>query len=336
MHGGDMKYRIVMIWMTGGLVCLVFIALFTGRYSVSPEELMQRIFSLGALPPKDYTGEILFHVRLPRIILSVIVGAALALSGTTLQGVLQNPLASPEVLGTSSGAGFGAALGILLFPENLLLASLMAFTSGMLSMLSVLLLAGKKNASILSIILSGIIVSSIFMALISLVKYMADPNDTLPTITFWMMGSFSQADFFQVGTIIFPVTVCTVLLFLLRWKLNILSLGDEDAQMMGVNPRRLRILFISIATILISVSVTVSGIIGWIGLVTPHICRKLVDANHGYVIPLSLLFGGFFMLLIDTVARSIYSSEIPIGILTALIGAPVFAFVCMMKRNRRS
>lgn len=321
--------------MMGGLVCLAFTALFVGRYSISPEELMQRLFSFGALPPNDYTGEILFHVRLPRIILSVLVGAALSLSGATLQGVLQNPLASPEVLGTSSGAGFGAALGILLFPDNLLLASLMAFASGLLSMLFVLLLAGKKNSSILSIILSGIIISSIFMALISLVKYMADPNDTLPAITFWMMGSFSQADFLQVGTIVFPVASCAALLFFLRWKLNILSLGDEDAEMMGVNPRRLRILLIMIATVLISVSVTVSGIIGWVGLVIPHICRKLVDANHGYVIPLSILSGGLFMLLIDTAARSISSSEIPIGILTALIGAPVFTFVFMMKRNRR-
>lgn len=331
-NNDKIKYRHILLWMTGGLFCFSFVALFIGRYTVSIEEFVCVIIS--SLPTDDYIAEVIYHVRLPRIILSVIVGASLASSGTVLQGVLQNPLAGPEVLGTSSGAGFGAALGLLLFPDNLLLTSLTAFVSGIASMLFVLLLAGRKTSSIMSIILSGIIVSSIFMALISLVKYVADTDNTLPAITFWLMGSFAQADLLQVETIILPTLSCIGVLFLFRWKLNILSLGDEDAAMMGVDPRRLRILLIVISTLLISVSVTVAGVIGWVSLVIPHICRRLVGANHGYVMPLSIVAGSFFMLLIDTMARSISSAEIPIGILTALIGAPIFTVIFIMKRKR--
>lgn len=332
-NNDKIKYRHILLWMTSGLFCFSFAALFIGRYSVSIEEFTCVITS--SLPTDNYIAEVIYYVRLPRIILSVIVGASLASSGTALQGVLQNPLAGPEVLGTSSGAGFGAAMGLLLFPDNLLLTSLTAFVSGIVSMLFVLLLAGRKTSSIMSIILSGIIVSSIFMALISLVKYVADTDNTLPAITFWLMGSFAQADFLQVETVILPTLSCIGVLLLFRWKLNILSLGDEDAAMMGVNPRRLRILLIVISTLLISVSVTVAGVIGWVGLVIPHICRRLVGANHGYVMPLSIVAGAFFMLLIDTIARSISSAEIPIGILTALIGAPIFTAIFIMKRKRQ-
>ena len=326
------RYRTTMFLMLTALIIFLISSLFVGRFPISPKDIYQCLFQSDS-SSLLYVREIILQVRLPRIILSLIVGAALALSGATLQGVLQNPLASPEILGTSSGAGFGAALGILLFPNNIVITSIIAFIFGIISMLLVLIIAQKKQSSILSIILSGIIVSSVFLALISLIKYMADPNNTLPAITFWLMGSFAQADFIRIETILLPVLLGSAVLFVLRWKINILSLGDEDAIMMGVNPKQLRILLIIISTILISLSVTVSGVIGWVGLVIPHICRKLVGANHGYVIPLSATMGGLFMLIIDTLARTLTSSEIPVGILTALIGGPLFISVFLSKKS---
>ncbi|WP_349946100.1 iron ABC transporter permease [Lacrimispora sp. BS-2] len=271
---------------------------------------------------------VVFNVRIPRIILAAMVGAGLSISGSALQGTFQNPLVSPDLLGVSSGAGFGAALGILLTGGLGLFTPVLSLALGLTSVILVFFLAGTKNGTgTLSVVLGGIIVSSIFSALISLIKYVADSSETLPAITFWQMGSFANATYRDIGIAFIPIIGGIIGLYLLRWKINLLSLGDEDCFTLGINPNTTRWLVILFATLTTAGSVTVSGVIGWVGLVIPHICRRLVGVNHGHLLPASCLTGAIFMILVDTAARNLTSAEIPIGILTALIGAPFFAII---------
>lgn len=263
------------------------------------------------------------------------VGAGLSISGSALQGTFQNPLVSPDLLGVCSGSGFGASLGILLWKGTGLLTPLFSLVFGFASILLVFFLAGAKNHSeTLSVVLSGIIVSAIFTALISLIKYIADSSETLPAITFWQMGSFANATYHDLGISFIPVCFGMAGLLLLKWKINLLSLGDEECYTLGINPNRTRWLIILFTTLTTAGCVTVSGVIGWIGLVIPHICRKLVGVNHGNLLPASCLLGAIFMILVDTAARNLTSAEIPIGILTALIGAPFFSIVYRTKKRR--
>ncbi|GMQ64847.1 FecCD family ABC transporter permease [Vallitalea maricola] len=320
------------------LIIVSVISLLIGRYDVSAIDIF-KIFSAkinnSSLPDElQISSYIIWDIRIPRIILAGIVGACIAIAGTCMQGLLQNPLVSPDVLGVSSGAGFGAALGIILTANNLITIQLLSFLFGIASMCLVFLFSkSRKDHSILSIILSGIIVSSVFTSLISITKYVADTEEKLPAITFWLMGSFSNASYDQIKIIIIPVLIGLIGLTMLRWKINILSLGDDEAFTMGINPKRLRWIIIILCTVMVSSTVTVAGIIGWIGLVIPHICRKIIGYNHGYLIPLSGFAGAVFLIIVDCLARNISSSEIPIGILTALIGAPIFAFLFMYKRG---
>lgn len=313
------------------LILAVGGSLIAGRYSMSLTDIRQ-VITNRAYGIQDDTLKIIDHVliniRLPRILLAGIVGAGLSISGAALQGTFQNPLVSPDLLGVCAGAGFGAALGILLFSDYSMLTSLLPFVFGMSSVLLVFFLASAKgHAETLSLVLAGIIVSSIFNALTSLVKYVADTGDKLPAITFWLMGSFSNTTYTDIRIVIIPVTIGIAGLLALRWKINILSLGDEDAYTMGVNPGRTRWLIIIFSTLVTAACVAVSGIIGWVGLVIPHICRRLVGVNHGRLLPASCLLGAVFMILVDSIARNLTTAEIPIGILTALIGAPFFALI---------
>lgn len=308
-----------------------------GKYSIHLSDLAT-ILS-GKLNGKiDSTLEtaafVVFNVRIPRIILAAMVGAGLSISGSALQGTFQNPLVSPDLLGVSSGAGFGAALGILLTGGLGLFTPVLSLALGLTSVILVFFLAGTKNGTgTLSVVLGGIIVSSIFSALISLIKYVADSSETLPAITFWQMGSFANATYRDIGIAFVPIMGGIIGLYLLRWKINLLSLGDEDCFTLGINPNTTRWLVILFATLTTAGSVTVSGVIGWVGLVIPHICRRLVGVNHGHLLPASCLTGAIFMILVDTAARNLTSAEIPIGILTALIGAPFFAIIYNRSRK---
>lgn len=321
------------------LVGAVIGGVLLGKYSI-------RLPALGAILSGKLHGSIdstleaaafvVFNVRIPRIILAAMVGAGLSISGSALQGTFQNPLVSPDLLGVSSGAGFGAALGILLTGGLGLSTPILSLALGLTSVILVFFLAGSKNgAGTLSVVLGGIIVSSIFSALISLIKYVADSSETLPAITFWQMGSFANATYRDIGIAFIPVMGGIAGLYLLRWKINLLSLGDEDCFTLGINPNATRWLVILFATLTTAGSVTVSGVIGWVGLVIPHICRRLVGVNHGHLLPASCLTGAIFMILVDTAARNLTSAEIPIGILTALIGAPFFAFIYNRSRKER-
>lgn len=310
-----------------------------GQFTISLPDFLHIVKSKfnGNMNEVFKTAEyVIFQVRIPRVILAAMVGAGLSISGSALQGTFQNPLVSPDLLGVCSGAGFGAALGILFTGGMGLLTPVLSLIFGLVSILLVFFLAGaKKNSETLSVILGGIIVSSIFSALISMIKYVADASETLPAITFWQMGSFAGTDFSDIWIAFIPIMAGIAGLYLLRWKINLLSLGDEDCYTLGINPNTTRWMVILLATLTTAGCVTVSGVIGWVGLVIPHICRRLVGVNHGYLLPISCLTGGIFMILVDTVARNLTSAEIPIGILTALIGAPFFAVIYNRGRKER-
>lgn len=314
------------------IICLVLVCVFSlllGKYSIQVSDIVR---VLGNRISGNYdenlkiADHIIMNVRLPRIILAGMAGAGLSVSGSSLQGTFQNPLISPDILGVCSGAGFGAAMGLLFFDNHVFWITVLSFVFGVLSIVLVFFLSrSRKNTDIMSLVLSGIIVGAIFNSLTSLVKYVADTKDKLPTITFWLMGSFSSAGYKEIMISVVPITIGLSGLIALRWKLNLLSLGDEDAYTMGINPKRTRWLIIILTTLITATCVSVSGIVGWIGLVIPHICRKIVGNNHNKLLPHSGLIGAIFMILVDTVARNLVNSEIPIGILTALIGAPFFA-----------
>ncbi|WP_242847984.1 FecCD family ABC transporter permease [Inediibacterium massiliense] len=319
------------------IIITFFVSLFLGRYIIPPKTvlnvLINSMFNIN-MNTFEMESSIVIGIRLPRTILSMLIGAALAVSGATYQGLFRNPLVSPDVLGVSSGAGFGAVLGILLSGISST-TSLYAFGLGIISVFITYFFAkARKEISMMSLVLSGMIVSSIFSALISLVKYIADPYDKLPAITYWLMGSFSKATFEDLKLVVIPMILGITVLNLLRWRINILSLGDEESLSMGINPVKIRIVAIVMSTVLTAASVTVVGIVGWVGLVIPHISRLLVGVDHKDLIPASCILGAIFLTSVDIIARSASSVEIPIGIITALLGAPFFAF--LLKRVRKS
>lgn len=327
-------FKVSIIWcmLIISLGIIFLIGLFAGRYSISPVEVLNVLInSIKGIKTDSMNESIVLNIRLPRAVLTMLIGAGLAVSGVAFQGMFQNPLVSPDVLGVSAGSAFGAVLGIMICGMGST-AMLLSVSIGMVTIVITYLLSRIKGEStVLSLVLSGMIISSLMNALISLMKYMADPYEKLPAITYWLMGSFSTASYNDIKLISVPMIVCITILFLLRWRINILSLGDEEAYSLGINPKKTRNIIILCATVITSCSVMCVGIIGWVGLVIPHIARMIFGVDHKNLVPASVILGAGFLTIIDIVARSISSIEIPIGILTALIGAPFFA-LCF-KRN---
>ncbi|MCO5385298.1 iron ABC transporter permease [Desulfosporosinus sp.] len=322
------KLKLVWLAMLLILAGTFFVSLFGGRYFISPGEV-GKILSAGPRggAQDSMAVSVVWNLRLPRTLLNALVGAGLAVAGASYQGIFKNPLVSPDVLGVSSGAAFGAALGILLSGVNQL-ATVLALVFGILSVFMTYTLSKLRGeSSTLSLVLSGMIISAVFSALISLIKYVADPYDKLPAITYWLMGSFANSSYSNLKLVGVPILVGTVLLLLLRWRINILSLGDEEAYSLGINPVRTRLVIIAMATFITAACVTVTGVIGWVGLVIPHICRMLVGEDHKNLLPASCIIGAIFMIIVDMIARSATAAEIPIGILTAIVGAPFFAIL---------
>ncbi len=324
------QQNLKIIWITVLAVLLVtfFVSLFGGRYVISPSEVSGILLD-GVLGEAGdgMAFSVVWNLRLPRTLLNCFVGAGLAVAGAAFQGIFRNPLVSPDVLGVSSGAAFGAAFGILLSGINHL-ATVMALLFGIVSVFMTYTLSKLRGeSSTLSMVLSGMIISAVFSALISLIKYVADPYDKLPAITYWLMGSFASASYSSLQLAGIPIFLGTVVLLLLRWRINILSLGDEDAYSLGVNPVKTRLVIIIVATLITASCVTVTGVIGWVGLVIPHICRMLIGVDHMNLLPVSCVVGAAFMIIVDLAARTVTAAEIPIGILTALVGAPFFALL---------
>lgn len=319
------------------LIIAFFISFGIGRYPVAIDQLLKvlssKIFPIEKNWP-DTIDTIVFQVRLPRIIGGILVGASLSLSGAVYQGMFKNPLVSPDILGVSSGAAFGAALAIYL-SFNTAGIQVTSFIFGLIAVGLVYLISTKiKEEPIISLVITGVLVGSIFTALTSLIKYLADTEDKLPTITFWLMGSLSSISPRDIKVIAVPIILGIIPLFILRWKLNVLSLEEDEAKTLGLDTGKIRIIVIICSTLITAASVSVSGMIGWIGLVIPHLSRMIVGPDYRILIPTTLLLGSTYLLLIDNIARGLTTVEIPLGILTSLIGAPFFIFLLLT--NKRS
>lgn len=321
-------------FMLGFLIFVFLISFTIGRYPVSITTLL-KVF-LSKVFPIDKTWidtieTIIFRVRLPRILATMLVGASLSLSGAVYQGMFKNPLVSPDILGVSAGAAFGAALAIFL-SFNTMGIQISAFLFGILGVLLVYLLSMKvREDPLISLVIIGILIGSIFTSFTSLIKYIADTEDKLPTITFWLMGSLSGLLPRDVKRVFLPILLGMVPLYLLRWKLNVLSLDEDEAKTLGLDTGKIRIIVIICSTLMTAASVSISGIIGWIGLVIPHLGRRLVGADYKILVPTTLLLGSTYLLIIDNMARALTSVELPLGILTSLIGAPFFIFLLIKK-----
>lgn len=318
------------------MVLITAASLLLGRYPINPAEAVAML--VNCVIPLDQTwteqqSTLFFNVRLPRILLALMVGCCLSVAGAAYQGTFQNPLVSPDILGASQGAAFGAAVAILAGFTGAMV-SVSAFFMALLTVFLVLLISARaKGNHMMVVVLAGVMVSSLFQAGVSYAKLVADPTDELADITYWLMGSLTGAKMDQVG-VVFPILLIgCVVLFCLRWRINILTMGDDEASTMGVNARLIRIVVIVAATFITAACVSVTGMIGWVGLVIPHLCRMMVGADYRRLIPASMLMGAGFLLLVDDIARLATTAEIPIGILTAFVGAPFFLYLITRKKR---
>lgn len=302
-----------------------------GRYPVELVDILRILGGKLGLPVNGVSSSVLetvvLTVRLPRILAAMLIGGGLSVSGAAFQGLFRNPLVSPYILGVASGAGFGAALGIVIWNQPFMVQGC-AFVSGLTAVTAAWLMSNfYKGSGSMVIVLAGVIVGAFFQSLLSLVKYMADPDDKLPVIVYWLMGSLASITVDDLYTVLLPMLFSIVFLLLIRWRLNVLSFGEEEARALGVDAGRLRMGVIFCVTIITASAVSVSGIIGWVGLVVPHLARMLVGPDYMKLIPASLALGACYLVVIDGVARNISAAEIPLGILTATVGAPFFAWL---------
>lgn len=319
------------------LLLLMGASLVLGRYPIDPLDavlmLVDRVVPIDQVWT-DQQATLFFNVRLPRIVLASLVGASLSAAGAAFQGTFRNPLVSPDVLGASQGAALGAALA-LLAGAGASTVSLWAFLCAMATVLVVMAVSHGSRASehALTVVLVGVMVSSLCQAGVSFAKLVADPTDQLPAITYWLMGSLASARLSDIAFVLPPMVLGTLALIVLRWRINLLTMGDDEARAMGVDARRTRAVVMVAATLLTAASVSVSGMIGWVGLVVPHITRMVVGCDYRKLLPASMLFGASFLLAVDNVSRLAYSAEIPLGILTAFLGAPFFLYLILRRRR---
>lgn len=315
------NYAVLTAGLVVILIAVTIVSMVLGRYTVNLMDLFDG--------QETATETVIFNIRLPRVLLAVIIGAGLSLAGCTFQTVFTNPMASPDILGASSGACFGAALALLMGASRLGV-QLMAFAFGLFTVGIVYFVGNmNQNRTAMYLILVGIIISSLFNAGTSFIKLVADPNDQLPKITYWTMGSLSNADLREVFITFIPTLIAGIILFLMRWKINLLTLSDDEAESMGVDVRRLRMFSVILASFLTAVSVSAAGMIGWIGLVIPNLVRMLTGNNTKQLMPMTAIIGGIYLLIVDDLARCMLATEIPIGILTAFVGAPFFIFILL-------
>ncbi|MFI3250716.1 MAG: iron ABC transporter permease [Eubacteriales bacterium] len=299
-----------------------------GRYSMTPLESIEVLLSpLTGAPVESTQWSVIYGVRLPRIILALFVGAGLSVAGAGFQALFSNPLATPDTLGVASGASFGAVLG-LLFGASLVVVQLLSLLLGLIALVVTTAISRMHGkSSIIMVVLGGMVVSSLFQAFVSLVKYVADPEEVLPTITYWLMGSMSRATYPTLAVGLPFIAVGILFIYLLRWRLNILSLQEDEAKSLGVNIRVYRACIMVASTLITAASVSMCGQVGWVGLLIPHATRMLYGSDNKQIIPMSACLGAAFMVVIDTAARAATAAEIPVSILTAIIGAPFFIFL---------
>lgn len=328
------KNRVIIIVLALLLIISAFISLLLGRLEISIRECLG-ILASKIVPVNPFWTKIqnnmLWLVRVPRVAIAMLVGMALSVAGTSYQCIFRNPMAAPDILGASTGAAFGAAYAILHNYSSTTI-TIFAFASSLICVAIVIFVSKIcKGSPVVNLVLAGIMIGSLFSAATSYLKLIADPNNSLPAITYWMMGSLSGADMGQLSYVWIPMLIALAPIILLRWKMNLLTIDDEEAKTMGINTGRVRTIIIICATLLTAASVSVSGMIGWVGLVIPHIARRLVGNDCRILIPTAALTGGVFLIVVDDFARSLYTTELPLGVLTAFIGAPFFIYLMTRK-----
>ncbi|HEY3425393.1 MAG TPA: iron ABC transporter permease [Negativicutes bacterium] len=331
----DVRVSIIPIALGIAPVILFLLSFIIGRYPIELATVAKILFS--GLIPVDHTWpvmaeKVVFEVRFPRILAAMIIGAGLSVAGAAFQGIFRNPLVSPYILGVAAGAGFGAALAILL-SDNMLMIQVCALVFGLLAVLCTYAIGSVyKAANTLALVLAGVIVGSFFSSLIALIKYVADPYEKLPAIVFWLMGSLANVKLSVVAIVGPVISISVLILALFGWRMNILSMGEEEAQSFGINTKRERAAIILLCTVITAASVCLAGTIGWVGLVIPHICRLLVGPDYRKLIPACISIGACYLLMIDNISRAVTDTEVPLGILTALIGAPFFAYLIVKNK----
>jgi iron complex transport system permease protein len=319
-------------------IVVFLLSLTLGRYHVSLGEIVTLFASklgLSDATLPENVSTVILNVRLPRLVAAMLIGAGLSMAGGAYQGMFRNPLVSPDILGASAGAGFGAALGIML-SKSVVVTQFLALGFGLAAVLVTYILAGRlrRGDPTLFLVLTGILVGTVFTSLISILKVVADPYDKLPAITFWLMGSLAAVNRHDLLILAGPMVVGSLALLAVRWHLNPLSFGEEEAQAMGAETGKLRVVVIGACTLITASAVSVAGIIGWVGLIIPHLARGIVGPDYSKLLPVSGVIGGVYLLLVDDIARLAGPLELPLGILTALIGAPFFIF--LLARSRRA
>lgn len=325
-----MKSKLIKLLLLTLPLIIALISFSVGRYHV--DFIVQMKILVSQVIPMEQTWTnmeetVIMNVRLPRIILAMLIGGGLSIAGAAFQGMFANPLVSPDILGVSAGAGFGASLGILFFGTGFTM-QMFALVMGMLAIGFTFLVGGvKRDMPMFMLVLAGTVTSALFQALISLIKFLADPEEKLPSITYWLMGSLGTASYSDLMVAGPLILIGILILYTLRWRLNILSLSEEEARSLGISVTKLKWLVIVGATLITASAVAVAGIIGWVGLIIPHIARMIVGSNNQYVLPASISIGAIYLLVIDNLARSLTAAEIPLSILTAIIGAPFFAYL---------
>lgn len=333
----ESRYRRVFWALILILAVLFFLSLSVGRYYVPLGETVKIMFSL-ILPIQqtwtDMMENVIYNIRLPRLAAAILVGAGLAASGAAYQGIFRNPLVSPDLLGVSAGACVGAACAIFLRLNNFGI-QLAALGLGLVTvLLTVSIPRIFRNDSTLMLVLSGVIVGGFMSSILGLLKYVADPEEELASIVYWTLGSFSAVRRDTILLVAPAMLAACLVLLLLRWRINLLSLGDNEAKALGMNLKQIRGICIVCATLLTACAVCISGTIGWVGLIIPHLGRLLTGQDHRYLLPVSVVLGACFMIAVDIVARNLTGSEIPLSILTGLTGAPLFVWLVVKQKGR--
>jgi len=311
------------LWILMALLpVLLILALSIGRFGILPVDTVRSLFGLDGV--SAVVRSLILRVRLPRVIAALCIGANLAVSGAAFQGLFRNPLVDSRILGVSSGAAFGAAFALLI-SANAILVQVSAFAFALFAIGLVCFIGWRFGSSTLALIIVGVLVSAFFNALLGVVKYIADPLSSLPAITYWLLGSLNGIRWAGLPPLLMITGIGVSFFLVIRWRLNLLTLSDAEALSLGMKVKKFRVAVILIGAVLVAISVSAAGIIGWIGLVIPHVARALVGPDHVRLIPVSVILGALSLLAIDTIARTVLSSEIPLGILTGLIGVPAFS-----------
>lgn len=330
------RYQIVMIVMLLVLICAALLSFWVGYYPLTPVDVVKAfLFRFG------YQGDILpqaitifWSIRLPRILSAMFIGASLSVAGATYQGMFHNPLVSPDILGVSSGASFGAALAILNGCSNFLV-QVSAFAGGVIAVAATYLISRKSaHERTLSLVLTGSMIMALCNAGVTMIKYVSDPNDVLQQITFWLMGSLTKTNMESFGWSVTPMAVGLIVILLLRWRLNLLTLSEDEAKSLGIPIQRYRLIFIVSSTLLSAAAVCLGGLIGWVGLMIPHMGRALVGPDYKRLIPTCAMLGAAYLVIMDDIARSVLSLELPLGVVTSILGVPFFVYLIIKRKER--